>query len=149
MQKPYLIVRRHPYEEPYLTQLEINASNGIFCGTVDFYCNVEDLTEIGQQFKNFPQKIGDEYQYEYGSENPKDNYYSYFLFRVYTTDSLGHCAIQIAMNTNYIEPHEGSCKFSIKAEAAAINRLGELFERFGRLEHLELRWNLVDGELLK
>jgi hypothetical protein len=35
------------------------------------------------------------------------------------------------------------CEFSI---AAAINRPGGLFERFARLEHLDLRWTPMTAE---
>ncbi len=64
----------------------------------DFYCNTEDLITIGQALQNFPLKIDDEFRYERGSENPRDRCYDYFLLRAYTTDSVGHCAIQFAIN---------------------------------------------------
>lgn len=140
MKKPYVIVRRHPYEEPHLTQLEIFASNGILTCSTDIYCNVTDLAEIGHALQKFPKVAGEEYQYDYGSEDPTQRCYRYFLLRVYTTDSVGHCALQIAMNQNREEPDEGICRFSIKSEAGSINRLGALFVRFGDLQHLELRW---------
>jgi hypothetical protein len=67
--------------------------------------------------------------------------------RAYTIDVVGHCALQVVMNLNEAEPDEGICKFSIRAEAAAINRLGELFNQLSKLKHLEFRWNLRDDEL--
>ncbi len=145
--KPLLIVRRYPYEEPYLLHLEFAASNGSFGGSTDVYWNIEDLKEIGKALQNFPSKIGDEYRDEYGSENPEKRCYRYFLIRVYTTDSVGHCAIQFIINRNADEPNEGTCRFSIRAEAAAINRLGVLFEKFGELQHLEFRWSSDEAEL--
>jgi hypothetical protein len=122
-------------------------SNGAFSGATDIYCNVEDIAAIGTALKSFPKKAGDEYTYEYGSEDPAKEFYRYFLLRAYTIDQAGHCALQIHINLNEKEPEEGICKFSIRAEAAAINRLGELFEHFSKLSHLELRWNLKDGQL--
>jgi len=147
MTKPFLIVRRYPYEEPFHTHIEISASNGPFAGTTDVYCNVEDLAEIGNSLQQFPVRVGDEYRYEYGSENPVRRFHRYLSLRAYTTDAAGHCALQLRINNNTSEPNEGSCEFSIRAEAAAINRLGSLFERFSSLEHLELHWTLDDGEL--
>jgi hypothetical protein len=56
---------------------------------------------------------------------------------------VGHRALRLSMNRRRIP----SCELSIATEAAAINRLGGLFERFARLEHLELRWTPMTGEL--
>lgn len=145
----YLVVRRYPYEEPFHLQLEFSASNGLFSGTTDIYCNIEDLKEIGDRLQNFPVRVGDEVRYEHGSEDPTLRRYRYFMLRAYTTDSAGHCALQIKMNNNTREPHEGTCTFSIKAEAAAINRLGSLFLTLSRLEHLEFRWTREDQELFE
>ena len=129
MAKPFLNVKRHPYEEPFHTQIEISASNGAFAGSTDIYCNVADLADIGNGLMNFPKSVGDEYRYVYGSEEPSRRCYRYFLLRAYTTDLAGHCALQIKMNSNTSEPYEGLCEFLIKAKAAAINRLGALFEQ--------------------
>ena len=139
--KPQIIVKRYPYEEPYLIQLEFFVSNGNFRGSTDFYCDAGDLKTIGLALQNFPSKVGDEYRYEIGSENQKDQYYVYFLLRAYTIDSVGHCAIQFAININAVEPNEGICRFSIRADAASINRLGVLFEKFSRLKDFEFEWS--------
>jgi hypothetical protein len=147
--EPLIIVRRFPYEEPYHTHLEFAVSNGTFGGNTDIYCGVHELKEIGDALQKFPAKIGDEYRYEYGSENPENPFYRYFVLRVYTIDSVGHCAIQFIINLNTDEPNEGICRFSISVEAASINRLGKLFEEFSKLEHLEFRWSLKETELFE
>jgi hypothetical protein len=139
--KSQITVKRYPYEEPYHLQLEFFVSNGGFTGNTDFYCNAEDLKMIGQSLKNFPSNIDDEFRYEVGSENPEERYYVYFLLRVYTIDSVGHCAIQFVINKNAVEPYEGSCRFSIRAGAASINRLGVLFEKFSELKDFEFEWS--------
>ena len=149
MPKPFLTVRRYPYEEPLNTQIEISASNGFFAGTTDIYCAVQDLVEIGGGLKNFPKTADDEYRYEHRSEDPALRCYRYFLLRAYTTDAVGHSALQIKMNCNASQPNEGMCEFSIRAEAAAINRLGGLLEEFSKLGHLELHWRLDEGELFE
>ena len=149
MNSAYLTVRRLPYEEPYDTQLEIIASNGVLYGSTDIYCNVSDLTEIGDALKAFPKSIPDEFKYEYGSSDPAMRFYHHFVLRVYTVGSWGKCALQISINQNQSEPEEGICLFSIPAEAASINRLGDLFVAFGKLQHLEFKWtpNSDDNEL--
>jgi hypothetical protein len=147
--KPLIKIRRYPYEEPYHIHLEFTVSNGSFCGGTDFYCNAEDLSKIGIALQSFPRGVGDEYRYECGSEKPEDRCYRYFLMRAYTTDLVGHCAIQFVINNNSAEPSEGACRFSIKAEAASINRLGTLFEKFSELKHLELSWSPTEEELFE
>lgn len=145
----FIIVRRCPYEEPYHTQLEFVVSNGAFHGRTDLYCAVDDLREIGIALRNFPARAGDEYRYEYGTEDPQVRFYRYFLLRAYTFDALGNCALQIAINLNAADPEEGICKFSLRADAASINRLGELFVQFSQLRHLEFRWSLRSAELFE
>ena len=145
--KSYLIVRRYEYEEPHNTQLEFVISNGLFSGSKDIYCGVKQISDLGKALKIFPANIHDEYRFKYGSERTKDRYYRYFILRAYITDSLGHCAIQFHINQNMLEPHEGLCKFSIKADAAAINRLGDLFLKFSELRHLEFYWSPTDEQL--
>jgi hypothetical protein len=139
--KSQIIVKRYPYEEPYHLQLGFFVSNENFSGTAEIYCNAEDLKTIGIALQKFPSKLDDEYRYELGSENPKDRWHLYFLMRVYATDSVGHCAIQFAITINGDELNQRSCRFSIPAGAAAINRLGVLFEKFSKLEDFEFEWS--------
>jgi hypothetical protein len=120
--------------------LEIVASNGSFTGSTDIYCNVSDLSDIGHALQAFPKSIPDEYKYEYGSSDPVVRFYRHFVFRVYTLSSWGKCALQLSMNQNETEPHEGVCLFSMPVESASISRLGELFLAFSKLQHLEFKW---------
>lgn len=115
---PRIIVKRFPYEEPYHTQVEFGAWNGFYGGSLDIYCAVDDLREIGMALAAFPSKVPDEYSFEYGSEDPAKRCYRYLKFRAYTFGGRGHCALQFSMNLNAEEPDEGSCRFSIRAEPA-------------------------------
>jgi hypothetical protein len=108
---------------------------------------VDQISEIGRALKAFPRKIGDEYKFEYGSEEQSPKRYRHFCLRAYTVDRAGHCALQLTMNLNSAEPEEGNCQFSIRAETAAINRLGRLFKQFAKLRHLELTWGPTTDEL--
>ncbi len=150
MHKPYVIVRRYPWdEEPINVNIQISASNGLFAGTIEVYCAAQDLADMGSNLQNFPASAGDEYRYELGSEDPAQRCSVYFLLRAYTTNAAGHCALQFRMSGNSSPPNDGACEFSIRAEAAAINRLGSLLEQFSGLDHRELHWRLDDGELFK
>jgi hypothetical protein len=44
--EPFLVVRRHPYEEPHNVQLEFIATNGRFTGGTDIYCTADDIKEV-------------------------------------------------------------------------------------------------------
>jgi hypothetical protein len=143
---PFIRVRRYPYEEPYHTQVVFHASNGLFIGSTDIYCGVADLEDIGSALAVFPRKIPDEFRFEHGSEQPGKRFYRFFLLRAFTTDSAGHCAIQFRMNLNKTEPEDGMCGFSIRTEAARINRLGALFLRLHKSSRGELRWGPIEGD---
>jgi hypothetical protein len=149
MSKSYIRIQRFLYEEPYHLQLGLDASNGHFRGGFDFYTSTKDLIGLGKQLRDFPESSADEVSWVYGSDVPADRCYRYLAIRAYVTNASGHCAIQFTLNSNSSEPHEGQCKFSILAEAAAINRLGDLLIGFGKLKHLELFWSCTEGELFE
>jgi hypothetical protein len=146
MDEPWIVVKRFPYEEPYHTQVEVAASNGLFTGVLDFYCGVDELKEIGGALAGFPSRVPDEYRFEYGSEDPAKRFYRYFLLRAYTTDGAGHCALQFVMNLNGSEPNEGVSRFSISLEPAQIARLGGLFTRLHEHPSGSFRWTPRDDE---
>jgi hypothetical protein len=133
-------LRRYPYEEPYHLHLKFSASNGLFDGSLEYFCNANDLKEIGEALRSFPKKIPNEYIYQIGS--PEGNFACYFSLRAYITDLSGHCALQIVIDNNQKGTDEAECRFSIKAEPSAINRLDELFLTFSKLKHSELNWSL-------
>jgi hypothetical protein len=147
MQPPWIVVRRHPYEEPHHTQIEIFVSDGRFLGSVDFYCNVSELKEIGAALQSFPTRVPQEYVYEYGSPKPEDRFYRHLVLRAYTVDAAGHCALQIRIDRNDPEPDEGMCQFSFVVAPAQLKRLGRLFSRFHDLEHLEFYWDRSTHDL--
>lgn len=147
MEKPSVIVRRNPYEEPYHLHVELFVSNGRFSCAGDMYLAADDLEEIGRGLSDFPSKVPDEYIFEYGSEDPTDRFYRYFRLRAYTVGRRGQCAVEFRMNLNEKPPAQGIAEFSIELESAQLNRLGSLFERFRRLEHLEFKWTEVDDEM--
>lgn len=147
MTPSWLRVRRFPYEEPYALNLEFAGGNGLFSGCVEIYCNVEDLSELGRALLAFPRQADDRHVYEYGSDDAAERQHRHFRLSFYTIDHTGHCAVQFLTRLYEKEPDDGACQFSIRTEPAALHRLGQLFENFARLEHLELRWSPAGGEL--
>lgn len=142
-------IRRHPYEEPYLVNLVFTANNGAFKGQLEYYCDPNDLKDIGMALRDFPKKIPDEYSYEIGSTKSEDNFAHYFALHASTTDRSGHCALQVVIDNNKNRPNEGACSFSIIVEPNALVRLGELLIAFSKLKHREMCWTLSgDGDSL-
>ena len=133
-------IERFPYEEPYLVNLGLTASNGNFQGTLEFFCNASELADIGKALSAVRKTIPDEYSYEIGSTKPEDRFAYYFALRVYTRGLRGNCAHQVVINNNQQEPDEGACRFSIQTDRVAINRLGALLLEFAELKHRQLHW---------
>jgi hypothetical protein len=95
----------------------------------------------------FPRHPNDVYLYQLGSERTEDRWAYYVRFRVFTTDSVGHCAIQLRFNNNQGIPEREISEFCIRAETGAINRLGTLIQKFAQLKHAVLFWTPHGGSL--
>jgi hypothetical protein len=149
MKAPGIRITRYPYEEPHHLNLRITASNGRIVGDLEYYCNATDLGVLGRQLAGFSGKRSEEIVYELGSEKPEDRFAFLFSLRVKPLDSVGHCAVIVRLSNNGTVPEKEVSEFAIKAEVADVNRLGRLFEEFGRLEHRVLDWRVHDGRLIK
>ncbi|MCV3764275.1 hypothetical protein [Rhizobium sp. TRM95796] len=139
MQKPILIVKRHPYEEPYNTELEFMASDGVFAGRARIFAPVDTILAIA----NGLIKFGDDPKSEfiYRSEGPGPAFH--LICR--STNRTGNCALQIDMRTDLRDRFEGSCQLTLHSDIAAILKLGARLREFGRLTHEELHW-LPNGD---
>jgi len=149
MKTPGIKLTRHPYEEPYHLNLHIEAANERINGNLEYYCNAQDLKKFGKQLADFTGTPKEEIIYELGSEDPRVRFAFFLSLRVLPLDSFGHCAFLIRLNNNREPPEKQVTEFSIRAEVADINRLGDLLIAFGRLEHRVLEWRVHDGTLIK
>lgn len=138
--KPYLIIARHPYEELYHTSLVIQAHNGRFSGELEIFIGVDELMEIGNALSTFPNKTPDEYKFLAGDEDNPEDFAYFFSLKIYTIDSVGHCAIQVSFNSCQQPPDEGIAKFSIEANPSAINELGKALIKMQSFENSAIRW---------
>jgi hypothetical protein len=144
---PYVRITRHPYEEPHLINLVVEASNGKHKWEMEFYDNAESLRLLSENLEVFPRHKDDVFLWEIGSEYPEDRWAYYFRFRVFLTDASGHCAIQIRFNNNRDLPDREVVEFCLRAEAGQINRLGQLCRKFAELKHELLVWEGNEGAL--
>jgi hypothetical protein len=127
----------------------MEVSNGIQSSEMEFYINTESLVEFADALEAFPKQKDHVFLWEIGSETPEDRWAYYLRLRAFTLNSTGHCAIQIRWNNNESLPDRVVTDFCIKAEAGQINRLGELFRKFAKLEHQILEWSISEGKLLE
>jgi hypothetical protein len=144
---PSIKITRYPYEEPHHLNLVIEATNGRLRGQLEVYINAKDLLELADELEAFPRHASAVYLWELGSEKPEDRFAHYFRFRLFTTDSLGHCAIQLRFNNNRDLPDREISEFCIPAEPSELNRFGKLVRKFARLEHEVLYWEPSGGDL--
>jgi hypothetical protein len=142
-------ITRFPYEEPYHLNLVIEASNGKMNGRLGYYCDADDLNNLGNQLIEFLGNGNEKIIYELGSEKPEDRFAFYFSLQVVSLDTAGHSAIRLRMNNNRKPPATEVCEFCIPTDTADVNRLGRLLVAFGKLEHRVLEWSVTDGKLLK
>ncbi len=140
---------RTPYEEPYHLRLRITASNGRLRGELEYYCNANDLRELGAQMQAYTGNREREIVYQLGSEKPEDRFAYFFSLRVQAINSRGHCCVTVRLNSNASPPDTEITELSIPAEVADVNRLGGLLTQFGQLRHRRLIWRVASGELLE
>ena len=137
----YIKIRRVPYEEPHHLELWFEASNGTLTGGIQLYVNATDLFDIAKALMVFPRHASDVFLYEIGSERPEDRWGHYFRLRAFTTDGVGHCAIQVRLNNNEALPGRSIAEFCIFAEASEICVLGKKFLAFADLQDELLEWS--------
>ncbi|QOV89915.1 hypothetical protein [Humisphaera borealis] len=140
---------RTPYEEPYHLCLLIRASNGRLRGELEYYCNASDIQELGSQLRRYSGDREKEIVYELGSEKPEDRFAFFLSLRVKAINLRGHCCVSVRLNNNDSRPDREITEFSIPAEVADVNRLGDLLTGFGQLRHRRLIWHVTTGELLE
>jgi hypothetical protein len=140
---------RCPYEEPHHLNLVMEATNGRLRGKLEFYCNASDLVELADELEAFPRHATAVYLWELGSERVEDRFAHYFRFRLFTTDSVGHCAIQLRFNNNEDLPDREVSEFCIKADPSKLNQFGKLVRKFSIFDHEVLFWGPSGGQLYK
>jgi len=143
----FIKITRVPYEEPYHLQLLLEVSNGRQTASLEIYANTESIVDFAKALESFPRHASDAYLFELGSERPEDRWAYYLRIRAFLTDDLGHCALLFRMNNNRDLPYRELAEFCVEAEAANINRLGNLLRNFSKLKHSSLFWSADESTL--
>lgn len=163
MNKSFIQITRHLYEEPHHANLVILASNGLASGGLEFYVNTSQIKEIAQGLVSLPRLGRVNYLFELGSERPEDNFGFYFRLRafgknmpIYADNSKTNCYIQLRMNNND-SMRDGFLTtaqlvdFTIEADFESVRNLGKSLTIFAKLKHQRLVWtpknSFVDNDL--
>jgi hypothetical protein len=136
----FLTLLRFEYDDPYLAEIHLTASNGLFTGHLEFFCDTEELSRLGDKLKTFPCSIEDQIVYEIGSEETQKRLAYYLRFHTKVIDGAGHCAIHFRINNNGLVPHNGIADFSLKANPAELNELGELLRKLASFQISDFSW---------
>ncbi|MDY7395630.1 hypothetical protein UMM65_10285 [Aureibaculum sp. 2210JD6-5] len=142
MEKIIHIVRQ-PYEEPYHINLIFEASNGQNTGQLEIYDNADQLKKIAEALEDFPLNGTKHFVWELGSEKQKENFAFYFKCEFSLLNHSNDCVIGIRLNNN----KNSLSKFNIHCSPSELNKLGQLFREFSKLEKKTLTWYGFDGEV--
>ena len=138
MANAFISLKRLPYND-LAWHVEISASNGYFSGVQDFYTYPENLDVLGADFYKFPQSIQDEVRFELGDRTGK--WAHFVLVRAFIFDSVGHAAIEFAVDNNATSPNHAQTSFFIRTEVAAINNLGQQLRAWVVAHDAPLIWS--------
>lgn len=146
MEKSIKIIR-NPYEEPYHINLIFKASNGENSGQLEIYDNADQLKKLADILEDFPFKSTKTFLWELGSEKPKDNFAFYFKCEFSLINNSSECVIGIRLNNNDDGIEKSISEFYIQCYPAELNKLGQLFREFSKLEKETLTWNGLEGKV--
>ncbi|MDX6748115.1 hypothetical protein SHK09_15060 [Polaribacter sp. PL03] len=143
----FIKIIRNPYEEPYHINLIFKASNGESCGQLEIYDNAEKLEKLADVLESFPFKETKTFLWELGSEKVKDNFAFYFKCEFSLIKHSSECVVGIRLNNNENGIEKSISEFYINCYPAELNKLGELFREFSKLEKETLTWNGLNGKV--
>ncbi|MDH4259588.1 MAG: hypothetical protein OEW16_04715 [Gammaproteobacteria bacterium] len=115
-----------------MLQLQLSAESGQRALSQDLYAYPEELREFGTKLEAFPSSVKDSVVFEYGTSDPK--VYCWVRLRAYVYDGAGHSALEVMAQNNLEPPVQASALFSVKLEAATLNKLGQELVAWSRLK---------------
>lgn len=131
------IVASTDYDD-YATS-DLTASRAELKVHVHFWDYLDLFEQFGSKLAAFPQNLEDTVEIEIGQLLPGFSQ-NYLLLRAYCYDANGHAALKIVTHNNESEPQMQRIEFSIPADIAALNRLGNLLKNWLPQENSELVW---------
>jgi hypothetical protein len=141
MRHSRLSLTRRPYETDS-DAFELEASNGLFAGTLEFYAAIDDIDSFAMRLIAFPGNARHEVCFELGA--PGGNWACHLLLRAFLRDTAGHAALEVKMSSSGNASVNASASFPIVCEVAAINRLGSQLHEWCRGSEDAFLWETRD-----
>jgi len=102
-------------------QLQVQAWNGYFCGTVEIYAGIGDLEKKAQVLQGFPNSPSDQRELMFGTFDPKIAGGGVAM-RFHCTGGAGHAHVKVRMNAGYKSAGTvQSTLLSMAIEASAVD----------------------------
>ena len=100
--------------------IEIRAANDRFSGTTRIYAGLDELSGFANLIAGFPANTHDEREYEFGRRGQSfAGGFCRLHFRC--LDNIGHAAIAVDLEDDFLRCPPGSARFSFKIEPAALD----------------------------
>lgn len=108
--------------------VDVQAANSRYAGSAQIYAGLQQLTEFPNQIRGFPANVQDKRAYELGSRD-RSIAGGYCKMYLRCVDHTGRPVVEIMIEDNDQWYSSGHAEFSIRVEAAGIDRFVEmLFE---------------------
>jgi hypothetical protein len=118
---------------------DLTASRGVLHVLAHIWDYLDLFEQFGLKLATFPQNLADTVEIEIGQMQPGFSQ-SYLLLKAYVYDANGHAALKIVVHNNECEPQMQRVEFSIPADIASLNKLGNLLKSWLPQENSELVW---------
>jgi hypothetical protein len=141
MDNPWIQFARWSDNERDLCLFEVTASNREYLVRQQFYAYLDDIQEFGNVLKDFPLTTKDEVRFSIGARDPAQAHW--LLLKAYIYDSTGHAGLLFECCDNTIDPWRQEARFTIRCEAASLNRLGKALVDWVRSGNNEMREELT------
>ena len=93
---------------------------------------------FGQQLQGFPSHLTSRVALETRVSEP--SIHGYLLLEAYCYDAMGHTALRVIADNMEQEPFRQRMEFSIPAEVASLNKLGQLLANWQVADNTEVQW---------
>ncbi|MBZ0245080.1 MAG: hypothetical protein K8H85_03950 [Cyclobacteriaceae bacterium] len=141
MQEIKIKVIREP-DDDGLFEFEISLSNGDTSTNLEIWGYSDDFKEFGKKLIEFPKGLKDVVSFQLGEEGTTgDMKWAYYLsLNAFCYNASGQSAIKVIIDNHQASPDHSRSEFYIKAEPAAINRLGHELKNWNPESIKEIGW---------
>lgn len=119
-------------------QYVIKLSSDLCSTTLDFYSHANIFKAFGTSLTHFPKNVNDVVVFQLGEDDKR--YSEYLNLKAFCYDDIGHSVLRVVADNNAKGAIGFRTEFSIFAEAASLNVLGEKLEKWNPELEKEFYW---------